>query len=176
MGVKQANGSFVRLKQTLHSNRYLTLTTRVRLWRSVVFSSLTYGLESTGLTPKESKRLRVVVMRQLRSMAKSPAHISHETNRQLLTRLCLQNPVYYLRERLVKACHKSEQMVHFPPAGDARNAAVIVCRERQLLESTTMLAAVSNSVEHSDLIACPDGGRDFASMFALNAHKCKEHQ
>ena len=169
--------SYHRLRQTLHSNRFLPLRMRVRLWRSIVFTSLEYGLESAGLTYKGTKRLRTFVIRQLRSIAKSPVHITKESNAALLDRLGVVDPVTYLRHRLESTSCQTDLLRSSLHGDDARLHPSIVAREVQLLHDFQNLEKHGqDDVTSSVLIACQECGREFPNMAALNAHRRREHQ
>ena len=177
MRIRQAMASYHRLRQTLHSNRFLSLRMRVRLWRSIVFTSLEYGLESAGLTHKGAKRLRTFVIRQLRSIAKSPVHITKESNAALLSRLGVVDPVTYLRQGLERTKCRTDLLRHSLLGEDARLHSSIVARELQLLHDFKRLEMHGqDEVTGSILIACQECGREFSNMAALNAHRRKEHQ
>ncbi|CAE7236089.1 Pol [Symbiodinium sp. CCMP2592] len=84
-------GSFWRLHHIL-INRKLSLSTRVRLWQVCVFSVLRYSLHSVGLPPQGSTMIKQAVNRQLRLIARSPAHLWHIPSDDILTRLKVEDP------------------------------------------------------------------------------------
>ncbi|CAE7946933.1 Capn15 [Symbiodinium sp. KB8] len=69
-----------RLRKILQGRRGLTLGQKVLLWRSTVLPSALYGLGACGLTETQMQRLHQVLLRQLRPIAKAPAHLTHETD------------------------------------------------------------------------------------------------
>ena len=92
----EANRS--RILRVLHS-RSVSLRRRVQLWRACVFSSAVYGLHVVGLWPKHLRRLTVALVRHLRAIAGSFAHIHHEASRALLDRLGVADPLEAIRQR-----------------------------------------------------------------------------
>ena len=92
----EANRS--RILRILHS-RSVSLRRRVQLWRACVFSSAVYGLHVVGLRPKHLRRLTVALVRHLRAIAGSFAHIHHEASRALLDRLGVADPLEAIRQR-----------------------------------------------------------------------------
>ncbi|CAE7245053.1 unnamed protein product [Symbiodinium sp. CCMP2592] len=92
-----------RLLKLLHSS-LLSLTQRVRLYRACVVSSLLYGLHAVGLTLPVLRVLDATDARAIRAIAKSPAHLYHESTQKLRTRLGIPSPVSMLIKLLRKRC------------------------------------------------------------------------
>ncbi|CAE7221965.1 RXLR78, partial [Symbiodinium sp. CCMP2456] len=76
-------GSFWRLHHIFKS-RALGLGTKVRLWKVCVFSVLRYSLHSVGLPSQGPLLIRQAVNRQLRMIARSPAHLWHIPSAEIL--------------------------------------------------------------------------------------------
>ena len=91
-----------RLRKILQGRRGLTLGQKVLLWRSTVLPSALYGLGACGLTATQTQRLHQVLLRQLRAIAKAPAHLTHETDSALLERLRVAEPIHALRTQHAK--------------------------------------------------------------------------
>ena len=94
-------GNFMCLRPWWTPSR-LPLRARVHLWLTCVWPSLTYGLEESGLTPLICADFCSTIMRELRWLARSPSHITHETNSSLLCRLHLSDPLLMLAEKTIK--------------------------------------------------------------------------
>ena len=92
-----ARKSFMSLRPWWAKNK-LTLSTRVALWKSCIWSSLSYGLSAVGLDRKSQRLLTTTVMHQLRWLAQSPLRQDCESNAALLQRLGLWNPVEHLQQ------------------------------------------------------------------------------
>ena len=92
-----AKDNYTRLKKFLHS-RVLTLATRVRMWLTCIWTSLTYSLVTVGVTPASTAKLRGVVATHWRAIARSPRHLTGETTTSLQTRLGLRDPMDLLLE------------------------------------------------------------------------------
>ena len=88
-----------RLRKILQGRRGLTLGQRVLLWRSTVLPCALYGLGACGLAAPQMQRLHQVLLRQLRAIAKAPAHLTHETDCALLERLRVATPALALRQQ-----------------------------------------------------------------------------
>ena len=84
-------GAFWRLYHILRS-RVLSLPLKLRVWNLCVFSIMRYSLCQVGLPSTGPLLLRQAVHRQVRLIAKSPAHIWHESSEHLLQRLSVVDP------------------------------------------------------------------------------------
>ncbi|CAE7314488.1 unnamed protein product, partial [Symbiodinium sp. CCMP2592] len=84
-------GSFWRLHSILIS-RSLPLKTKLRLWQACVFSVLRYSLHHVGVPSNGPLLIRQAVHRQLRMIARSPAHLWHVTSSDILARLKVEDP------------------------------------------------------------------------------------
>ena len=88
--------AFNRLHLLL-KHQSIPLRKRVLLWQSCVWAVQRYGVTAVGLDPSSMQKLRSSVMKQLRIVARSSAHVHHVTNTQLLERLGIQDPIDWLR-------------------------------------------------------------------------------
>ena len=93
--MQKAWGCFWRLHHLL-IHRALSLKTRVRLWQTCVFSVLRYSLHSMGLPPQGPTMIRQAVSRQLRLIARSPAHLWHTTTDEIYRRVQVEDPWHTL--------------------------------------------------------------------------------
>ncbi|CAE7327722.1 unnamed protein product [Symbiodinium sp. CCMP2592] len=97
-----AQASFARIQV---ATSRLSLRCRVRLWRAVVWTTMCYGIDCTGLDIVGRRQLYATAVRHLRAMANSPSHISRETTSDLLLRLELPHPADMLLDK-TKARHE----------------------------------------------------------------------
>ncbi|CAE7479323.1 pol [Symbiodinium sp. CCMP2592] len=100
-----AQASFARIQVATKRTSRLSLRCRVRLWRAVVWTTLCYGIDCTGLDIVGRRQLYATAVRHLRAMANSPSHISKETTSALLLRLELPHPADMLLDK-AKARHE----------------------------------------------------------------------
>ena len=84
-------GAYWRLQHILRSGA-LGLSMRTAIWRICVFSVLRYSLCHVGIPTGGHNLIRQAVHRQLRLIAKSPAHLWHVTSAQILERLHVEDP------------------------------------------------------------------------------------
>ena len=79
--------AFSRLRPTLMSQR--ALRKRLHLWRAIVLPSTLYSLSASGYTRKSYDLIRVQLVRQIRAIARSPRHLTEESDEHMLKRLQL---------------------------------------------------------------------------------------
>ncbi|CAE7466615.1 unnamed protein product [Symbiodinium sp. CCMP2592] len=112
-----AEAQRARLLKVLHS-RTLPTTKRVQLWQACVRSSALYGLHLVDLQQRHVVRITVTLVRHLRAIARSFAHMTQESSRALLERLNVEDPLLSLLQRgqklLVKTRESSDPMVARP--------------------------------------------------------------
>ena len=70
----------------------LSLSLKVRLFSVMIIPVFCYGVNAGGLSDKASYMLRKELLRCLRRLAKSPAHITLESDERLLSRLNVVHP------------------------------------------------------------------------------------
>ena len=75
-----------RLRKVVCSKHGLFLGDRIRIWYSSVPATLLYGLAAAGLPSGGLRQLRVLYMRQLRAILRSPAHLRRESNQDILAK------------------------------------------------------------------------------------------
>ncbi|CAK0846072.1 unnamed protein product, partial [Prorocentrum cordatum] len=78
--LKKANAAYARLAARPFKKSYLTLRVKVRLWTALVRSIALYAAEAAVHTVTDERRLERWQTKQLRSLAKLPAHISRIRN------------------------------------------------------------------------------------------------
>ena len=112
-----AEAQRARLLKVLHS-RTLPLRKRVQLWVACVRSSALYGLHLLDLQQKHVVRITVVLVKHLRAIARSFAHMSQEASQTLLLRLGVEDPLPFLlragQKLLTKTLQSQDPMVHQP--------------------------------------------------------------
>ena len=90
--VTAARAAYGRLRRILTSRSNLSLKARLGLWTTCVGTCLYYALDSSGITANGLQRVRVLVQKQLRAIARMPAHITHISNQDLLIQLGVEEP------------------------------------------------------------------------------------
>ena len=103
-----AKATHSRLRCVLHAHRTLTITHRIRLWRATVWPCLAYGLEVCGLSDEQHAQVQTLVLKHLRGIARCPAHITHESDIDLLARVHVPSPRDALRKTFESAFGRQE--------------------------------------------------------------------
>ena len=103
-----AKATHSRLRCVLHAHRTLTITHRIRLWRATVWPCLAYGLEVCGLSDEQHAQVQTLVLKHLRGIARCPAHITHESDVDLLARVHVPSPRDALRKTFESAFGRQE--------------------------------------------------------------------
>ena len=167
--------AFNRLHSLL-KHQMIPLRKRVLLWQACVWAVMRYGLTATGLDPHSAQQLRSSVMKQLRLVARSPAHVNHETNEQLLHRLGLLDPLRWLgaqcRHRVDVSRHT---LGHLQPARVQHWWNVVeasFCSDYPQ-SATSHLTEVTHILRIRS--TCDICGQSFPSHHALKVHKGKQH-
>ena len=175
--LQQSLQAFHRLSSFLCS-RQIPLAQRLRLWKACVQSIARYGLDSAGLDEVSASKYRSHTTRQLRRIAHSLGHLTHESNSSLHARLAVPDPVSTLCEAICSRAQNSRQNLgHL-------HSQVVSQRLTQLV-SDIMLFQQPKESQHSELtevtqvlrIACSCNicGQQFASFHALRTHVGKSH-
>ena len=91
--MKKARGQYSQLRKTINSARIVSNRPRYQVWRSGVLSSAIYGLLATGVTFTSKRSLQAMTARQIRAIARRPAHLTHVTNEEVRSILHAEDPV-----------------------------------------------------------------------------------
>ena len=95
--LKVGRATFLRLRAWLLRRHTYPLALRIQLWVCCVRASYLYGLQAVGLTQRGLNRLHRRFVSEIRSIARSPSHITHESTAALCARLGLPLPTDHLR-------------------------------------------------------------------------------
>ena len=98
----KAKANFWRLVKVLRGRHQLGQHHRISLYRSCVWSSLSYALDCCGITRKGAHVLHTLVLRHLRGILRSPAHLDHTTDVEILNTAGLLPPLDMLRLGIIK--------------------------------------------------------------------------
>ena len=169
--------AFHRLKKFLTSNQ-VALKRRVLLWQTCVFTILQFGLTSVGVDDVSAVQLRGTVMRQLRCVAKSLGHLTHETNDDLLQRLGIPDPIESLRRlcsQRIAAC--AEHVGHLQPPRVRQWWSTVLA---ELHEHAANPPRIQTSLTEVTKVlrvrsTCPICSQQFPSLHAMRVHFGKEH-
>ena len=175
--LQQSWQAFHRLSSFLCSKQ-IPLQQRLQLWKTRVQSIARYGLDSVGLDEVSASKYRAHTTRQLRRIADSMGHLTHETNHDLHARLGVPDPVSRLYDMVisrVKASkhhsgHLHSQIVTqrlVSLVSDMTNHRQPTVQQKGELTEVTQVLRVVRS--------CNICGQQFASFHALRTHIGKSH-
>ena len=104
--------AFLRLRPWLLKRHTYPLPLRVQLWLTCIRSSYLHGLQAVGLSSKGAQQLQRRFLTELRQIARSPSHITHESSTDLCARLGIALPLQGLAtlwtQQYVNKCSKWE--------------------------------------------------------------------
>ncbi|CAE6950667.1 unnamed protein product [Symbiodinium sp. CCMP2592] len=184
--IKQSWANFSRLFSLLRSKHILPIQ-RLQLWTACVFSTLRYGLTSTGLPPRGPDLIRQVVAKQVRLVLKSPSWITHETTADLYTRLRFQDPIVQLSNQLqsrqtrpslsVEAFDTPERLRWRAalPASFVSDTSAHLSPTTQPVQGTSRCSLMDVSGIVTRTYACPHCPQTFPTLIALRTHCTKSH-
>ena len=181
---KAAWSAFGRLNRALRSKNALALRTRIRLWNACVFSAAKYGLGSSGLPVRGLATITGLAMRQIRIVARSPAHVTHETNEALLDRLGIQHPLQTLereaRQRIQLGRQNQSLLAIQPERVTAWWDLVLGTFQRPEQTDFPKHGNSAKLVEIGHLATaqqhpCPECGVYFACQASLRCHRTRRH-
>ena len=175
--LQQAWQTFHRLHRLLTS-KALPTSTRVRLWRACVGSVLLYSLPSVGLDAQSAHKLRTQVIKQLRRVAKSPAHVTHESNQQLQHRLQVQDFPDYLSSLTAKRVDLALRTLHHlqPPAVRQYLQQIVISQKTYSQPGPSQSSQLTELTQVPRFpTTCPHCGITFSSLHAVRTHIGKSH-
>ena len=168
--------AFYRLHGLLKHTQ-IPLRKRLLLWQTCVWAITKHGLTSMGLDRISAERLVSQVHRQLRMVARSPAHVTHERNEDLMIRLNMTPPLRQLLQQSRKRIDLArDHLGALQPLQVHQWWDVILQQFSQLVEpepTAFHLAEVTQVLRMS--CACPTCGQHFPSHHALRVHIGKQH-
>ena len=121
--------AFARMRFILMSQRALSLDKRLRLWRTIVVPTTMYSLCASGFTKQAFDLIRVMFVKQIRAMARSPRHLTEESDNSLLGRLGIPTPYVLVRQRQQGVRDTTQSILQESGDDDFRTHPVIVQRD-----------------------------------------------
>ena len=158
-----------RLVKVLHAAK-LGLHHRVRLYQACLRSSMLYGQHAVGITTAVLRRLEAADARHLRGIARSPAHLTHESSVNLRSRLRILSPQQALQQLLTRRAANS---THEPSR--ARFQVLLAWLRDQPHMDAHDPSSKLQLVDSTRHIACDVCGQYFGSMQHLISHHARKH-
>ena len=179
LGIKASYGSFEmqtlsfrisEAKQKLHqvrkfvyNRRVASTMSRLRVWQTVVWATLSFGLAEVGLSSESTRALRAWYAYKIRSVLNKPAHVTHMTTQELYDLYSIEDPVLKL-ERLQENRHArfcSQQII----APSITSSAAAIQQSQNLLRNIRQFKHLPepDAEEGSPTVPCPHCNRTFVS-------------
>ena len=191
LGIKASYGSFEmqtltfrisEAKQKLHqvrkfvyNRRVASTMSRLRVWQSVVWPTLAFGLAEVGLTLESAKSLKAWYAFKIRSVLNKPAHETHMTTGELYELYSIEDPVVKL-ERLQsnRFYHLNAQQVLSP---SITNTGEAIQQSQEQLSNLRQFMHLpeTEAAEGTPVVACQHCDRSFVSEQGLRLHRAKQH-
>ena len=169
--IQAASANRARLNKLLHS-RQIATKRRVSLYLSCIRSTLLFGLYAVGVTDSVLRRLEAADARHVRSVARSPVHLTHESNESLRRRLGISGPardLIRLVDRRAKVCSDPGFTAALAELGTWLMGRVTH------LESATGTDATLQPCLPTQGIACPECGLYFDCTRTMHSHLARKH-
>ena len=157
-----------RLLRVLHSAG-LRVRQRAILYQACVRSSFLYGQHAVGVTPGVLSKLEAQDAKNLRGIARSPAHLWHERSQTLRERLGLRS-VHHMLEKLYRSRSKRSQ--------DPESKNWFLDQWSWLQGITTSSSGDTGGLHTavcSRAVACDQCGQYFTSMGQVRKHMRRAH-
>ena len=170
--VKTVSANRARLNKLLHSKQ-LALRRRVSLYLSCVRNTLLFGLHAVGLTDATLKKLEAADARHLRSIARSPVHLTRESNHALRTRLGVRSPardLHSLLQRRIRQCADKQFGSSLHTLSDWLDQ-----RLQHLESSAGPGHGTLQPCLPTEGVACPVCGVYFDCMRTMHTHMARKH-
>ena len=174
---------FHQLKPILLDHRHHTLPQRLHLYDVGVLSSLNYGIKVIGLSRKGSLQYHSLILGHWRAIARSPRHITRESNAALALRLQRQLPILAFaslhrtwRGQLLLRQEEAtphDVIRHVPIPAPWSIDPALRTHDTELGDAATQPALDASLQVESACLACPTCSRGFKDMSALKIHCTK---
>ena len=145
--IEKANKAMMRLVKIWKSGG-IKLEEKIRIYKALVTSLLTYATETRIWSNAQMEQLEAIQMRHIRRIAKSPAHLTLESNEELRRRLEVPSLTSLIRQRRIRlwqtiSRNKVEEVVAVMWGRDVEETNCMEKlegdRERQLLGDLAMI-------------------------------------
>ncbi|CAE6960767.1 pol, partial [Symbiodinium sp. CCMP2592] len=173
--VTAARATYGRLRRILTSRSNLSLTSRVRLWSACVASGLYYALDSSGISNNGLQKVRVLVQKQLRAIARMPTNITHVSNQELLDRLGVCEPGAHILHNMQGQLRRWQANAdHDNPIPIKAQATIGRWRQQRVDELSAQLQLEQKAGR--SVLTCPHCGLECANQTVLGSHISQKHK
>ena len=163
----KGKANYWRLAKILRGKHALSAKTRMQLWRSCVWTSISYGLDCVGLTQMGASLLETSVLRQVRAALSCPSHITHVSSQDLMQKYGMDLPQIMIREQMESTKLPTQvcpEDLHSP--GDWFQHVLLTLRP----------SCLKPVLQDSVIAVCPECGISYASRKAMLVHASRVHK
>ena len=168
--------TYHRLRKHLHSKRAWPLHKRIRLGKAYVLPTVFYALTASGLTHKGAARIRIELVRQLRTIAGRPRHITLESDAHFLDSIGVEPPLQILVQRQNRVLEKTHSLQGCLSARDVRLDPELLAHETSILQHFQGLAQPDSAAGAGADLPCPERGQCFPTEASLRQHRAVAHR
>ena len=174
-----------RLAKVLQGRGGLGLSQRKRIWLVCVQTSQLYGLCVTGITPAGLKRLHIQMMKHVRAFAKSPRHLTQESDSELLRRLGVVGPLEVLIKQVSGMLERQAVETRLPSFGQDSLLGRLRRLQTDLLSlrpeekpaaPETAACSLQEMPQDTPQFACQVCGQVFPTLHQVKTHEGRFHK
>ena len=170
--VSIGKAAFYRLRPWLAKRHSVPQHTRARVWRTCIFSSYIHGLAAAGLTQAGLRKLIFRCNADIRALAQSPGHITHESNCEITNRLGIVDPLTLVQEQWTTLFDRLAGRQAQLPSRDFLTTLPLEATQQRVM-SVFAQAHISHQVW---TLACPYCPQQFENMAQFNRHMIVTHK
>ena len=173
--MSEAKQKLHQVRKFVYNRRIASTVSRLRVWLTVVWPTLSFGLADVGLSLESARALKAWYAYKIRSVSNKPAHVTHVPTQELFELYSIEDPVVKLEKLQKTRGSRLQSQLTTRPSITCEEPAV--SQSRQTLSSlgqfTTTL--IPDEDQGSPTISCPLYLKKFASDHGLRLHTAKAH-
>ena len=99
--ITEAKHKLQQVRKYVHNRRIASTMSRLKVWMSVIWPTLSFGLAETGVSAESAKLLKSWYARKIRSALNKPVHVTRITTSELFALYSIEDPVAKLHKQQV---------------------------------------------------------------------------
>ena len=173
------NAKLQQVRKFVHNRRTAGPRSRLHIWHSTVWATVSSGLVDVGLTAETATLLRAWHAKKIRAVLNCPAHLTHKSTSDLYRAHDIVDPVLKLQKRhanrvkrLLKR-HRLSQTGDVALASPALEQALFLRGQYQSV--IAQLDAAATPAAPASLETCPTCNQQFETKVGLRTHIARKH-
>ena len=171
----EAKPKLHQVRKCVYNRRVASTMSRHRVWQTVVWLTLSFGLAEVGLSMESARALKAWYAYKIRSVLNKPAHVSRVTTQELFDMYSVEDPISRL-EKLQANRHGRlcAQHISVPNITNTDHA---VRQSKDNLHQLRQFSSPPQPDAGTDVpeIPCAHCDKTFASELGLRLHTAKVH-